>query len=75
MNLEEYVKLIEVNTTNHNRVLCKVEGCPRTTDGGQQEACGLYTLVGSKNMEAMPNLDEVCGSHLTVDMWIRKGLL
>lgn len=51
--------------------LCRVEGCPRTTDSGQDQGCGLARLgIPVDLMDPT-----MCGSHLTVDAWIEAGLL
>lgn len=49
-------------------VLCRVEGCPRTTEDGQDQRCGLARL-------GYADESPLCGSDLTVDAWIDAGLL
>lgn len=50
--------------------LCRVEGCPRTTDDGQDEACGLVRLVGPEAADV-----PLCGASATIDAWTAAGLL
>lgn len=51
-------------------VLCKVEGCPRTTAAGQVEMCGLAKIYGMSYKPESP----LCGSTLTIDAWEAAGL-
>lgn len=46
-------------------ILCRVDGCPRTTPEGQVDGCIF-------NWKTMPSFEqnEVCGNELTIDLWV-----
>lgn len=56
-------------------VLCRVEGCPRTTDDGQNRRCGLARLAARMALPIDAMDSSLCGSNATVDAWIDAGLL
>lgn len=56
-------------------ILCGVEGCPRTSEAGQDTTCGLVSARIVAPGDVDNPLNKLCGSVLTVDHWLDTGML